>query len=290
MDSPHGPAAVRHNHANINGIRMHWVEAGAGEPVVLLHGFPEFWYSWRRQVEALAPEYRLIVPDQRGYNETEARGPYGVATLQADVAALLDHLGLERAHIVGHDWGGAIAWLLAMHHPERVASLAVLSMAHPLVFAAAVKRPPQCWRSWYMGMFQLPWLPERLLAARGYGRLARKMVSEAAPDTFTREDIEAHLESWRSHGLAGGLNWYRGLLRDPSPLPDPPPLVKAPALLIWGDRDPYLGPRLVHGTERHVARLEVRRLPEAGHWLQHEAHGQVNALLSRHFEQVAVHA
>ena len=163
-------------------------------------------------------------------------------------------------------------------------------MAHPVVFAAAVKRPPQCWRSWYMAMFQVPWLPERMLAARGYRRLARKIISEAAPGTFTGEEIDAYLESWRRYGLAGGLNWYRGLLRDRSPLPVPTPLVKAPTLLIWGDRDRYLGPGLMHGTERYVAQLEVHRLPEAGHWLQHEAHSRVNELLARHLGQAAVHA
>lgn len=277
---------LQHRYAYINGIRMHYVEAGTGELVVLLHGFPEFWYSWRHQIRALAAHCRVIAPDLRGYNETESAGPYDIETLQEDVIALIRHAGEESAHIVGHDWGGAVAWMLAIQHPERVRSLVVCNLPHPEVFQRAVRRPRQLLRSWYMGFFQLPWLPERALAAGRYHRLARKMIRECRAGTFTREDVNAYLEAWRRQGLGGGINWYRALARRRSQLPNPVPLVVAPTTLIWGDSDAYLGKELTEGTERHVADLTVHHLPGVSHWVQQEAPAEVNTYLLQHLERV----
>lgn len=275
--------AFAHREATVNGIRMHYVEAGDGEPVVLLHGFPESWYSWRHQVRALAAAgYRAIAPDQRGYNLTEAKGPYDTGTLQADILCLMDHLGIERAHVVGHDWGGAIAWLLGMEHGERLKSLTVCNLPHPAVFRKGVRRPRQALRSWYVLFFQLPWLPERLLAAQGYHRLARMMIRECRPGTFTKDDIREFLAGWRRQGLGGGINWYRAALRHPPRIPDPVPLVTVPTLLIWGDDDRYLGRELTEGTEEYVAKLRVEHLPGVSHWVQQEAPDEVNRLLLDH--------
>lgn len=270
---------LQHREATINGIRMHYVEAGTGEPVVFLHGFPESWYSWRHQLRALSDTYRVIAPDQRGYNLTEAKGPYDTVTLQADVLCLLDHLGIERAHIVGHDWGGAIAWLLAMNHPERLSTLTVCNLPHPAIFAKHVRRPRQALRSWYILFFQLPWLPELMLSAQGYHRLARRMIRECEPGTFTREDIREFLAGWRRQGLSGGINWYRAALRQPTRIPDPVPIITVPTLLIWGDEDSYLGRELTEGTEEYVAKLKVVHLPGVSHWVQQEAPEEVNRLL-----------
>lgn len=277
---------LQHRYADINGIRMHYVEAGQGELVVLLHGFPEFWYSWRHQIGALARHCRVVAPDQRGYNETDAAGPYDTRTLQEDVIQLIEQLGESDAHIVGHDWGGAIAWLLAIEHPDRVRSLAVCNLPHPAVFQHGVRRPRQLLRSWYMGFFQLPWLPERVLAAGRYHRLARRMIRECRPGTFTRDDIRAYLGAWRRQGLGGGINWYRALARSCPHLPDPIPLVVAPTTLIWGDNDSYLGRELTEGTERHVADLTVHHLPGVSHWVQQEAPAEVNTYLLQHLERV----
>lgn len=275
--------AFAHREATVNGIRMHYVEAGDGEPVVLLHGFPESWYSWRHQLRALAAAgYRAIAPDQRGYNLTEAKGPYDTGTLQADILCLMDHLGIERAHVVGHDWGGAIAWLLGMEHGERLKSLTVCNLPHPAVFRKGVWRPRQAVRSWYVLFFQLPWLPERLLAAQGYHRLARMMIRECRPGTFTKDDIREFLAGWRRQGLGGGINWYRAALRHPPRIPDPVPLVTVPTLLIWGDDDRYLGRELTEGTEEYVAKLRVEHLPGVSHWVQQEAPDEVNRLLLDH--------
>lgn len=277
-----GDQEFTHREATVNGLRMHYVDDGDGEPVIFLHGFPESWYSWRHQLRALRDRYRVIAPDQRGYNLTEARGPYDTATLEADILCLMDHLGIERAHIVGHDWGGVIAWLLAIHHEDRLRSLAVCNLPHPAIFRRHVRRPRQALRSWYVLFFQLPWLPELVLSAQGYHRLARRMIRECRPGTFTREDITEFLAGWRRQGLSGGVNWYRAVVRHPPHIPDPVPLITVPTLLIWGDRDRYLGRELTEGTDEYVLRLRVEHLPEVSHWVQQEAPDEVNRLLLEH--------
>lgn len=278
-----------HGYANINGIRMHYVEAGEGEPVVFLHGFPEFWYSWRHQMAALAGKYRVIAPDQRGYNETERQGPYDTDTLQADVLALMAHLGIERAHIVGHDWGGVVAWLLAIEHPDAVRTLTVCNLPHPAVFRRQIRRNPRQWlRSWYFLFFQLPWLPERLIALGNYHRLARGIIRQCRPGTFTRDDVKAFLAAWRRQGLGGGINWYRAVMRHPRPLADPVPLIMAPTLLVWGEDDAFLGKELAEGTDEYVHDLTVHYLPGTSHWVQQEEPEKVNAYLAQHLERVSV--
>lgn len=283
---PPGPdleaLGLTHRFAQVNGIRMHYVECGTGEPVLFLHGFPECWYSWRHQIGAIAGEYRVIAPDLRGYNETENAGPYDTDTLQADVLGLIAAIGEDSVHLVAHDWGGAIAWLLAMEHPEAVRTLTVCNLPHPALFEQGVRRPKQLARSWYMLFFQLPWLPEQVLAGRGYQHLARMLIRDCAPGTFTRDDIRFYLDSWREHGLGGGINWYRALFRHPRRLASPPPLVEAPTLLIWGENDRALGKELTFGTDEYVQDLRIEYLPGVSHWVQQEAPAQVNRLLSEH--------
>ena len=275
---------LTHHKAPINGIQMHWVEAGDGpEAIVFLHGFPEHWYSWRHQLAEFAGEYRVIAPDQRGYHETESRGPYDTETLQADVIALLDHLGLERVHLVAHDWGAAIAWLLGMNHPERLLSLVIMNVPHPKLFQEGIRSPRQLARSWYVFAFQIPWLPEKVLAASGYQRLARSIIRSCRAGTFTREDVREMLESWRLQGLGGGVNWYRAAMRDRKPLPEPVPRITAPTTLIWGENDVALGKELTYGTEEYVDDLTVHYLPGVSHWVQQEAPLQVNDFLREHF-------
>lgn len=181
-----------------------------------------------------------------------ARPPYDTDTLQNDVLALLAHLSASRAHIVGHDWGAAVTWLLAIQHPEAVHSLTIMNVPHPALFLKGVRRPRQLARSWYMLFFQLPWLPERLLAG------------------------------WRRQGLGGGLNWYRALFRGRLNLPQPVPKVTAPTLMIWGEEDRALGKELTYGTEEYVEQLALQYLPGISHWVQQEAPHQVTALLREH--------
>lgn len=278
------PPDLQHRYDIVNGIRMHWVEAGNGQETILfLHGFPEQWYSWRHQLAAFAPDYRVVAPDLRGYNETENRAPYDTGTLQEDVLDLIRKLGVERVHLVAHDWGAAVAWLFAMEHPEVLRSLAIMNVPHPKVFEKGIRSPRQLLRSWYIFFFQVPCLPEAALAFNGYRGLARGIIRQCRPGTFTREDIKTFLEGWRRQGLGGGINWYRAAVRQRRPLPDPVPKIAAPTVLVWGENDIALGKELTYGTEDFVDDLTVHYLPDTSHWVQQEEPERVNEFLRAHF-------
>jgi pimeloyl-ACP methyl ester carboxylesterase len=195
------------------------------------------------------------------------------------VLALIRHLGEERVHLVAHDWGGEIAWRLAMNHPKVVRTLSICNLPHPAIFRRAIRRNwRQLARSWYIFFFQLPWLPERLLARDNYRWLARGLIRDCAGGTFTKDDIRTYLAGWRRQGLGGGVNWYRAALRQPQPLPRPVPILRMPVLLAWGERDRALGKELTYGTEEFVANLRLQYLP-ASHWVQQELPEQVSALI-----------
>lgn len=281
------PPDLEHKYAEINGIRMHYVEAGRGDDLILfLHGFPESWYSWRHQIAHFADRYRVVAPDQRGYNLTDARGPYDTGTLQQDVLQLIDHLGAERVHLVGHDWGAVVAWLIGMNQPERLKTLTICNVPHPAIMARALRsNVRQMLRSWYVLFFQIPWLPEKVLAAQNYQMLARMIIRDTHAGTFTREDVMEMLTTWRRHGLGGGINWYRALFRNrPEEATSPVPLVLTPTLMIWGEADRALGKELSYGTDEFVKDLRVEYLPNTSHWVQQEEPGRVNALIDAHLQ------
>jgi len=272
--------------AVVNGVRLHYVEAGAGPLVVLLHGFPNCWHLWRRQIPALvAAGCRVVAPDLRGYNLSEKPagvGAYSVTEVARDVAELIAHCGAESAAIVGHDWGGVIAWRLATHDATLVRRLVVLNAPAPAAFARELRRPGQLVRSSYAIFFQLPRLPELLLAADDYAVLERVLRDDPCrPDAFSDEDIERHKRAWREPGaLTAMINYYRaagrgvargGLARRR--------LVMCPTLVIWGERDHYLRPRLADGMRPYAPRLRVQRLPEVSHWVPVDGAEEVNAIL-----------
>jgi pimeloyl-ACP methyl ester carboxylesterase len=278
---------LRHAYAQVNGIRMHYVTAGSGPPLLLLHGFPEFWYSWRRQIPALAERFTVIVPDQRGYNETDKPGwGYSVDVLVADVLELMDALGHERADLVGHDWGGAVAWAAGIAYPHRFRRLAILNTPHPAVFAENLRRNwRQRLRSLYMGLFALPALPELLLSANDYALLAGALRGVRA-DTFSAEDIDAYKDAISTPGaLTAALGWYRAAARE-----GPRGIYRGtdmrctlPTLLVWAEEDRFLGKELIAGTERYVPDLTVRRIPGCSHWVQQERPDLVNSYLLEFF-------
>lgn len=207
---------LRHGEVHVNGIRMHYVTAGRGPLVLLLHGFPEFWYAWRHQIPVLAEHFTVVAPDQRGYNETDKpTWGYEVDVLVADALGLIDALGHERALLVGHDWGGAVAWAMAIAHPQRVERLAILNMPHPAVFARHLRtNPAQQRRSWYAGLFQLPILPELLLSAGNYAAIEQLFRGTSRLGTFSDEEIAAYKHAISRPGaLSAMLNWYRTLGR-----------------------------------------------------------------------------
>ncbi len=268
-------AAIQHRRVDVGGVELHLASLGSGRPVLLLHGFPEFWYSWRHQLDALAAAgFQALAPDLRGYNLSDKprrRSSYRIDRLVADIVGLIDALGFERVPVVAHDWGGIIAYCLAEQHPERVERLAILNAPHPELFRQAVRHPPQLWRSWYTFFFQLPWLPEWVVTRR---RVMEATLSGwARPGAFKSEDIDRYVEAIRRPRAATSmLNYYRAAFSVPVRAPNP---IQVKTLILWGDRDRALGPELLDGIERYVPDVTVRHLPDAGHWVQYDAPDEV---------------
>lgn len=275
-----------HREADVNGIRLHYVEAGDGPLVVLLHGFPDFWYGWKHQIPALANAgYRVIAPDLRGYNLSDK--PKGVKSYRHeaivdDVAALIRHAGGGKATVVGHDWGGLIAWATPMRHPDLVERLIVINAPHPQVWAREVWKPRQLWRSWYQFAVQIPRLPEAAIRARDFAMLRSILRKDPArPGAFTEEDIQLHVEAMARPGaLTAALNYYRAMMRrNPIRMMKSMRRIDVPTLLIWGEKDRYLGPWLTHGLERWVPDIRVECLPDASHWVMVDEPERVNRLI-----------
>jgi epoxide hydrolase 4 len=266
-------------------VGLHAVAAGPedGPVVVLLHGFPEFWYSWHRQIEPLAAAgFRVIVPDQRGYNLSSK--PFGVSSyamteLVSDVIAIVDQLGQEKTFLVGHDWGAAVAWGAALLHPQRIAKLIVLNVPHPSVMRKFLSTSPrQFLRSWYMFFFQLPWLPEALFSAFNYHIGARSLLRSSRPGTFSAEDLVQYRFAWSQPGaLTAMINWYRALFRTRAKLSDK--TVRVPTRILWGERDDFLLTEMAHESLRYCTSAELFTFANATHWLQHEEPARVSELL-----------
>jgi pimeloyl-ACP methyl ester carboxylesterase len=266
-------------------IELHAVAAGPpdGRLVVLLHGFPEFWYGWRRQIAPLAAAgLRVLVPDQRGYNLSDKPGgvaAYALDTLADDVLGLADALGRGRFAVVGHDWGGVVAWHLAARNPERVERAAVLNGPHPATVRAFMRaHPSQALRSWYAGFFQAPLLPEWTLGAADFAWLRASLDRTSRPGAFSDEDLRRYRAAWARPGaLTAMLNWYRALPGFAGPSPSG--RIRVPVRVVWGDRDPFLDRGLVEAGLALCDRGEAFHLPEATHWVQHEEPERVNRLL-----------
>ena len=278
---------------HINGMALHVVLAGptSGKPLILLHGFPEFWFAWRRQIDHFVSSgYRVIIPDQRGYNLSEK--PAGIASysidlLTKDVVGILDTVANSKAFVVGHDWGAAVTWYLAARYSDRVDRAAMLSVPHPRVFIRnLIMNPAQLRRSWYMFFFHLPWLPEFILRRRDWALLVRVLRNTSPPGVFSNSDLERYKESWaRKDALTGMLNWYRATLRLPLKLALDPKAsrVRVPALLIWGKNDQFVGEAMARESLQYCDDGHLEMLESATHWVQHEQPRQVNTLLSQFF-------
>lgn len=269
------------------GVRLHAVRGGTGAPVVLLHGFPDFWYGWRRQLPALARAgFAAIAPDLRGYNLSDRPRrveEYRPALLAADVAALIRDAAGGRAHVVGHDWGGVIAWQLAARHPEVVDRLVIVNAPHPARFRQLLRTPAQAARSWYVAAVQLPWLPERLLGAWDLAPMRatwRAMVR--APGALTARDEAAYVAAFRDVAARrAALAYYRALVRHGAQPEAGQWRVPHRTLLVRGERDPALVRGNAEGLAAWVPALEVLRLPAAGHWPTLDDPDRVNAALLR---------
>ena len=271
------------------GVTLHLCELGQGPLVLLLHGFPDCSYTWRHQLPALADKgFHAVAPDLRGYDgSSRPKGvpAYSVRALAGDVAGLVTALGAEQADVVGHDWGGAVAWSFAMLHPKRLRRLAILNAPHPVTFRRHLRSLQQLKRSWYIFAFQLPVMPEMGLARNDFASLrAVFRTASVRPGAFTDEDIERHVDALRPPGaLTAAINYYRAVFRNVGPKTLGPRRIEHPVLVLWGDQDRFLGTELAEPGSEWTPNSRVRHVPDAGHWIQHDVPELANDELVRFF-------
>ncbi len=276
--------AWQHSFVETNRIRLHCISQGEGDLVVLLHGFPEFWYSWRYQIPALARYFKVVVPDLRGYNDSDKPDSgYDLDTLSADILGLIEALGYKSARIVGHDWGGAIAWHLAQKFPRILDRLAILNAPHPQQFLQELSgNADRLRRSWYFLLFQVPGIPEWLIQ-NNLKEVVQNLFREQAvrKGAFSREDTQIYQEALAKPGVLSAIaNYYRHFLSPQNwlvhlgKLPEP---ITVPTLVLWGEEDSLLSKTLTEGLDRLIAApFKLRSIPQCGHWIQQEVPQTVN--------------
>ena len=269
-----------------NGVRLNVLQDGPsdGPLAILLHGFPEYSYGWRKQAPFLAAAgFRVWAPDQRGYalsDKPDGVAAYALDELAADVIGLMDAAGSDRAFLVGHDWGAAVAWWVAQAHPERVARLVVINVPHPAVMLAHVRSSlAQLLKSWYIFYFQLPRLPEWTLSRGNWRGLTRALTIGTRPGAFTEADLDAYREAWsRPAAMRSMLHWYRAIVRRPPPMPAEP-RITVPTLMLWGVNDLALTRELAQPSIDLCDDGRLVFFEEASHWVHHEEPERVNALI-----------
>ncbi len=273
-------------YADLGDVRLHYVEAGEGPLVVLLHGFPQTHHMWRFQIPALVEAgFRVVAPDMRGYNlsdKPDGVEKYRVHKLARDVEHLILHLGEEKAAVVGHDWGAIVAWFVAMQYPERVEKLGILNVPHPArFFFDGFTMPKQLLKSSYMFFFQLPRLPEKAVSANDFAALrAGFRTNTVRPEAISEEDAEHYVEAISRPGaLTATINYYRALFRYPFDMQALLKKIETPTLVIWGEQDVFLSPELAEPRPLWVPKLRVERLPDASHFVAEDRPDRVNALL-----------
>jgi pimeloyl-ACP methyl ester carboxylesterase len=272
-------------------VHLHAMAAGPKDApvVVLLHGFPEFWYGWHNQIEPLAAAgFRVIVPDQRGYNlSSKPQGvqSYSLAALTSDVMAIADQLGQQQIFLAGHDWGAAVAWSAALSHPERIAKLAIVNVPHPSVMRRYLQtNRRQLRRSWYIFFFQIPFLPEAFFRARNFRMGASALLRSSRPGTFSPQALAQYRAAWSQPGaVTSMIHWYRAGFRRRASFSDR--TVRVPTRILWGQRDAFLLPEMAQESLRYCTSAELIPFPDASHWLQHEEPARVSQLLIDFFRE-----
>lgn len=274
---------LEHAYCDVGGVRLHYVRAGRGPLVVLLHGFPECWYSWRHQIWPLAERFTVVAPDLRGYNLSDKpKSGYDLDTLAGDVTGLIQNLGFEKAHVVGHDWGGVIAFWLPVVAPERVEKLVVLNAPHPARFQEELLHSPRQRRmSWYMAFFQIPLFPEYLLTLSGAEAIEQILLRGAVnKEAFTKKDLRYFRRAAARPGaMRCALAYYRGIPKQALRGDRQRRRILCPTLLLWGRKDKALGLSLTEKLDRFIPNLEIRLFDDAGHWLQQERPTEVSQVL-----------
>lgn len=298
---------LKDNYAEVNGVRLHYVTAGTGKLILFVHGFPEFWYAWKNQLAEFGRDHQAVALDMRGYNLSSKPADveqYQVPLLVEDLRALAERLGHKKFTLVGHDWGGAVAWAFALVHPDYLEELVIVNAPHPAMFERELREnPAQQKASQYMLVFRSP-QAEQLLSASNYAALTEAVLADGLKQGYlTEEDRKAYLEAWAQPGaLTGGLNYYRAARVGP-PAPAaatkaqgptsggpgqsatsfasglPSLVIKVPTLVIWGEKDRYLLTGNLEGLGRFVPKLTLKRIPDGSHWVIHEKPALVNSTI-----------
>ncbi|MBT3188487.1 MAG: alpha/beta hydrolase [Anaerolineae bacterium] len=269
-----------------NGIRLNIAQAGLPDAqlVILLHGFPEFSYGWRKQIPYLVEAgYRVWVPDQRGYNlsdKPDGLAAYSLDELAKDVIGLIDAAGEKQAFLVGHDWGAAVAWWVAAKYPDRIAKLVNMNVPHGAVMQKHLRSSfAQMRKSWYMFFFQIPWLPEFLAKWQNWKMVVESLTKTSRRGTFSESDLEQYRQAWsQPKAYKSMLNWYRAMLQKP-PKPPASSRITVPTLLIWGAKDKFLGREMAQSSIELCNDGRLVFIEEATHWVQHEEAERVNELI-----------
>lgn len=267
------------NFITANSIKIHYVTQGSGPLMLMLHGFPEFWYSWRHQIPEFAQDYKVVALDLRGYNESdkpEDKSAYVISEFIKDIEGVIKELGYEKCVLVAHDWGGAIAWSFAYARPEMVDKLIVMNIPHPAKFMEGLGTPEQLFRSWYIFFFQLPFLPELMLEFDDYQAIASIFKSMVNKSAVNDADIEAYKDAVAKRGaLTSMVNYYRNIFSGFFNQQEWG-ILRIPTLMLWGEEDMALGKELTYGTEEYVENFQIRYIPNCGHSVQQEQPQLVN--------------
>jgi epoxide hydrolase 4 len=276
------------DYATVNGVRLHYVTAGTGPLILFLHGFPEFWYAWRNQLTDFGKDHHAVALDMRGFNLSDKPSDvaqYRLNVLVEDIRAFADHLSPSKKFVlVGHDWGGFVAWAFAIAHPQALEELVIINAPHPAVFARLLTSDPaQQKASQYMEMFRSN-QAEHILSANNFDVLANKVMAFGSKNGLLPEDKPEYIKAWSQPGaLTGGLNYYRANRLSTSPLAGPANAssftVNVPTLVIWGEKDPAMVPQNLDGLAEFVPKLTIKRIPEASHWVVHTQSAEVNTYI-----------
>ena len=288
---------LKGEYADVNKVRLHYVATGEGRLILFIHGFPEFWYAWKAQLEYFGQNYQAVDVDMRGYNlssKPDGVENYRIPDLVEDIRALGEHLSSEKFILVAHDWGGVAAWAFAHQHPECLEKLVIINAPHPTVFADLLKEDPeQQAASQYILVFRSN-EAEGLLSADNYAALLQAVSSGTEGYEMSDEDKQKYIEAWSQPGaLTGGLNYYRAAGFAPPPagkeasaeIPAEDRMerqdIMVPTLVIWGEMDTALRPGNLDGLDEYVPDLEIARIPEGSHWVVREQPDRVNSLIEK---------
>ena len=284
---------LRERYIETNGVKLHVMESGPadGPMILFLHGFPEFWYAWRKQIGYFAERgYLVVVPDQRGYNLSEKPkgiAPYKIDELAKDVIGLIDFYKRDKIFLVGHDWGAAVSWWVSIKYPERISRLVIMNVPHTLVFRKHLfGTQKQMEKSWYIFYFQIPGAVEVFASANDYQWPIDLIVGSARPGVFQPEELEKYREAFKQPGAFSSMvNWYRAALQAPSEQPADF-RVKMPVLVLWGLQDIAQVPQSPDESMPYCDNGRLVKFDECSHWIQHEEAAVISPMIDEFLKEV----